>query len=142
MRRYLEFAVVILVISVLALILWKAIGRAGDELEEARMQADVSAIRIGLMEVVAQRQINGGGLPKSDNPVDWVATPPGAYLGEMDGVPDASSVWYFDSRAKELVYRFRDGHSARFKISRDARVESVRAVVAGVGLLRLEDVPK
>jgi hypothetical protein len=142
MRRYLEFAVVVLVISVLALVLWKSIGRAGEELEEARMQADVSAIRIGLMEMVAQNQINGGSLPKSDNPIDWVAMPPGGYLGERDGVPEAESVWYFDRKTKELVYRFRDGHRARFRISRDARVESVRAVVAGVGLLRLEDMSK
>ncbi|AXS80579.1 hypothetical protein [Dechloromonas sp. HYN0024] len=141
MRRYYEFSIAVVIISVLAIVLWRAIGQAGGELEEARMQSDVSAIRIGLMEVVAHRETFGGGLPRSDNPIDWVGTAPGGYLGVTDGVPDQKSVWYFDRKTKELVYRFRDGHRARFRISRDAGVDSPRAVVAGVGLLRLDDMP-
>ena len=139
MRRYFEFAVVAVLISVLALVLLQALWRAGSEMEEASVQADVSAIRVGLMEVVAHRETFGGSLPKSDNPVDWVASRPANYLGEVDGVPDNKAVWYFDRKARELVYRFRDGHRARFRLSRDGNVDSPRAVVAGVGLLRLED---
>jgi hypothetical protein len=88
---------------------------------------------------VAHRETFGGSLPKSENPVGWIATRPANYVGELDGVPDGKSVWYFDRQARELVYRFRDGHRARFRLSRDANVDSPRAVVAGVGLLRLED---
>lgn len=139
MRRYFEFAVVVVLISVLALVLLQALWRTGSEMEEAGVQADVSAIRMGLMEVVAHRETFGGSLPKSDNPVDWVASRPANYLGEVDGVPDNKAVWYFDRKARELVYRFRDGHRARFRLSRDGNVDSPRAVVAGVGLLRLED---
>ncbi len=139
MRRYYEFAVVVVLISILALVLLKALGRTSNEMEEAGVQSEVSAIRIGLMEVVAHRETFGGSLPKSDNPLDWVASRPANYVGEVDGVPDSEAVWYFDRRARELVYRFRDGHRARFKLSRDGNVESQRAVVAGVGLLRLED---
>ena len=139
MRRYYEFAVAVVLISVLALALLHAIGRTSNEMEEAGVQAEVSAIRIGLIEVVAHRETFGGGLPKSDNPLDWVATRPVDYLGEVDGMPESKGVWYFDRRERELVYRFRDGHRARFRLSRDGNVESPRAVVAGVGLLRLED---
>ncbi|PKO41506.1 MAG: hypothetical protein CVU31_15535 [Betaproteobacteria bacterium HGW-Betaproteobacteria-4] len=139
MRRYYEFALAVVLISVLALVLLKALGRTSNEMEEAGLQSEVSAIRIGLMEVVAHRETFGGSLPKSDNPLDWVASRPANYLGEVDGVPDSEVVWYFDRRAKELVYRFRDGHRARFRLSRDSNIESQRAVVAGVGLLRLED---
>lgn len=139
MRRYYEFAVAVVLISVLALVLMKALGRTSNEMEEAGVQAEVAAIRIGLMEVVAHRETFGGSLPKSDNPLDWVASRPANYVGEVDGVPDAEAIWYFDRRARELVYRFRDGHSARFRLSRDSNIESQRAVVAGVGLLRLED---
>lgn len=139
MRRYYEFAVAVVLISVLALVLLQALGRTSNEMEEAGVQAEVSAIRIGLIEVVAHRETFGGGLPKSDNPLDWVATRPADYLGEVDGMPESKGVWYFDRRARELVYRFRDGHRARFRLSRDGNVESPRAVVAGVGLLRLED---
>jgi hypothetical protein len=139
MRRYYEFAIVVVLISILALVLLGALWRTSNEMEEAGVQADVAAIRIGLIEVVAHRETFGGSLPKSDNPLDWVATRPANYQGEVDGMPDSKSVWYFDRRARELVYRFRDGHRARFRLSRDGNVESPRAVVAGVGLLRLED---
>lgn len=139
MRRYYEFAVAVALISLLALVLLKALGRTSNEMEEAGVQSEVSAIRIGLMEVVAHRETFGGSLPKSDNPLDWVATRPANYVGEVDGVPDSKAVWYFDQRARELVYRFRDGHRARFRLSRDSNVDSPKAVVAGVGLMRLED---
>lgn len=139
MRRYYEFAVVVVLISILALVLLHALGSAQDAMEEARMQTEASAIRIGLMEVVAHRETFGGELPKSANPVDWVSAKPANYVGELDGLPASKSVWYFDRQAKELVYLFGDGHRARFRLSRDASVDSARAVVAGVGLLRLED---
>lgn len=139
MRRYYEFAVVVILIGILALVLLKALGRTGSEMEEAGVQAEVAAIRMGLIEVVAHRETFGGSLPKSDNPIDWVASKPASYVGELEGMPDSTSVWYFDRRARELVYRFRDGHRARFRLSRDGNVDSPKAVVAGVGLLRLED---
>jgi len=139
MRRYYEFAVVVVLIGILALVLLKALGRTSNEMEEASVQSEVSAIRIGLMEVVAHRETFGGSLPKSDNPLVWVAARPANYVGEVEVVPDSKAVWYYDRRAKELVYRFRDGHRARFRLSRDGNVDSPRAVVAGVGLLRLED---
>ncbi|MDP2881510.1 MAG: type II secretion system protein [Azonexus sp.] len=139
MRRYYEFAVVVVLISILALVLMYALGRAQDAMEEARVQSEAAAIRIGLIEVVAHREVFGGELPKSANPVDWVSARPANYVGELDSRPASKSVWYFDRQARELVYLFRDGHRARFRISRDASVDSARAVVAGVGLLRLED---
>lgn len=139
MRRYYEFAIVVILIGILALVLLAALGRTGNEMEEAGVQAEVATIRLGLIEVVAHRETFGGSLPKSDNPLDWVATRPAGYLGEVDGVPESKAVWYFDRKARELVYRFRDGHRARFRLSRDGNVESSRAVVASVGLLRLED---
>ena len=139
MRRYYEFAVVVILIGIIALVLLKALGRTGSEMEEAGVQAEVAAIRMGLIEVVAHRETFGGSLPKSDNPIDWVASKPASYVGELEGMPDSTSVWYFDRRARELVYRFRDGHRARFRLSRDGNVDSPKAVVAGVGLLRLED---
>lgn len=139
MRRYYEFAVVVVLISVLALLLMRALEHARGDMEETIVQSEAAALRVGLIEVVAHRETFGGELPKSRNPVDWVSTPPANYVGELDGMPDGKSVWYFDRRAGELVFLFRDGRRARFRLSRDASVDSQRAVVAGVGLLRLED---
>ena len=139
MRRYYEFALVVVLVSVLVLLLLRALERARGEMEETMVQTEVASLRVGLIEVVAHRETFGGELPKSSNPVDWVATPPANYVGERDGQPDEKSVWYFDRRSKELVFAFRDGRLARFRLSRDANVDTERAVVAGVGLLRLED---
>ena len=139
MRRYYEFAVAVVLIGVLALMLLQALQRARSDMEESVVQGEAATLRLGLIEVVAHRETFGGELPKSSNPVEWVSTPPANYVGELDTTPDRTSVWYFDRPGKELVYLFRDGHRARFRISRDGSVDSERAVLAGVGLLRLED---
>jgi type II secretory pathway pseudopilin PulG len=139
MRRYYEFAVVVVVISVLALVLMNALGRAQADMEEAMVQAEAAAIRSQLLEVLAHREGFGGTLPKSDNPLDWVATVPPNYRGALDGVPEEKRIWYFDTGLGELVYRFQNGHSARFRLSREAGRTESRGVLAGVGLLRLSD---
>ena len=76
-----------ILISILALVLLRALDGARSELDEAGLQADVAAIRMGLIEVVAHRETFGGELPRSENPIDWVANRPANYLGEVDGVP-------------------------------------------------------
>jgi len=139
MRRYYEFALVVFLVSILALLLMRALERARGDMEESIVQTEAAAMRMGLIEVVAHREAFGGELPRSSNPVDWVATPPASYVGEIDGRSDEKSVWYFDRRSLELVFAFRDGRRARFRLSRDANIDSQRAVVAGVGLVRLED---
>lgn len=139
MRRYYEFAVVVVVISVLALVLMKALGRAQGDMEEAMVQAEAAAIRAQLLEVLAHREGFGGTLPKSDNPLDWVATVPPNYRGALDRSPAEKGIWYFDTGSGALVYRFQDGRAARFRLSREAGRTDSRGVLAGVGLLRLSD---
>ena len=139
MRRYYEFAIVIVLLGILAVVLMQALGKVRGEMEEAGVQMEAAAIRSELIEVVVHRETFGGVLPKSDNPVEWVATTPRDYRGAVDQAPEEDAVWYFDRSTKELVYRFRDGHRARFRLSRDAGRSGSRGVVAGVGLLRLDD---
>lgn len=139
MRRYYEFAVVIILLSILAVFLMQALGRARSDMEEAGMQAEVAAIRTELLEVLVHREIFGGALPKTDNPIDWVSSRPRNYLGVLDKTPDTKAVWYFNRQANELIYRFEDGHQARFRLTREAGATTARGVLAGVGLLRLDD---
>lgn len=139
MRRYYEFAVMVVVIGILALLLIRALGRTQGDMEEAMVQAEAAAIRAQLLEVLAHREGFGGKLPESDNPLDWVAAVPKNYRGALDKAPDEKGVWYFDTGSGELVYRFQDGHSARFRLSREAGRTESRGVLAGVGLLRLSD---
>jgi hypothetical protein len=138
-RRYYEFALVVILVSIMALVLLRALGGAQSDMEEAGVQAEAAAIRTQLLEAVAHRETFGGQLPASDNPMDWIAARPYNYIGERGSMPLESSVWYFDKNTKILAYRFRDGHLARFRLSREAGASSLRGVVAGIGLLRLDD---
>ncbi|KXB30251.1 hypothetical protein AT959_12900 [Dechloromonas denitrificans] len=142
MRRYYQFAVVVILVSILTLFLMQALGRAMSDMEEAGVQVEAAVIRTELLEVLAHREIFGGELPKTDNPVEWVVSKPRNYLGAVDKAPDESGVWYFDRQAGELIYRFEDGHQARFRLSREAGPSNARGVIAGVGLLRLDDRPQ
>lgn len=140
MRRYYEFAVVVIVVSLLALALMARFDQAQSDIEEAAVQAGFVAMRAQLLEAVAHREAFGGALPASDNPADWLETPLHAYRGALDAPPAEHSVWYFDRVDRTLHYRFRDGREARFRLSRDAGRTDSRAVLAGIGLLRLEDI--
>lgn len=139
MRRYYEFAVVVILLSILALALMQALGRTRSDLEEACVQVEAAVIRTELMEVLAHRETFGGPLPTTDNPVEWVASKPRNYRGAFDEMPEEKAVWYFDRRAGELVYRYEDGRRARFRLSREAGPTNARGVIAGVGLLRLDE---
>ncbi len=137
MRRYYEFALVVVIVGILAIVLLYALHEIQGDMEEASVQAEAASIRAQLLEKVAHREVFGGSLPVSDNPLDWVELRPHNYVGAVDQPPLSTGVWYFDTESKELVYSFRDGHLAQFRLSRAAGRENGQGVVAGVGLLRL-----
>jgi hypothetical protein len=139
MRRQFEFAVVVILVAVLAILVMQALGRARSEVEEAGVQAEAAAIRVQLLERLAHRATFGGALPASDNPVDWVRLAPNNYRGAHDQAPVEQSIWYYDKAKQELIYVFDDGHRARFRLSRTAGDSGVRGTMGGIGLLRLED---
>ena len=141
MRRYYEFFLVVIIISLLSLFLMNRLNAVRDEIEAATVQADAASMRLQLLEVIAHRETFGGLVPVSDNPVDWLASPLQAYQGVLDDAPAAHSVWYFDRRQKVLIYRFRDGHAARFRLNRHIGQSENRGVLAGVSLQRLDDQP-
>jgi hypothetical protein len=138
MRRQFEFAVVVMILTVLAVLLMQALERTRNELEDAGMQAEAASIRIQLMERMAHHATFGGVLPASDNPADWIRSPPANYLGALAQPPAARRVWYYNSGAQELVYVFNDGYQARFRLSRAAGARGAHGVMSGVGLLRVD----
>ncbi len=139
-RRY-EFAVVVLVVSVLALLLMQAIEQTRRQVEEAAMQSEVAALRIELLARVAHREVHGGGLPASDNPVLWAGRVPEGYRGEMAAPPAQGGAWYFDTGRGELIYRYRAGDEARFRLERRAGSPfsggEMPGRLAGIGLRRV-----
>lgn len=139
MRRYLEFALLAVMIGGMSLYLLRALESARSDVEEAVVQADAAAIRINLMEIATRRAMQGGNYPDSDNPMTWLGVPVGHYAGAFDTRPAGSSFWYFDDRQRELIYVFDDGRVARFRLVRNGIVDAGRGAMGGIGLIRLPD---
>ena len=139
-RRY-EFAVLVLIIGALALLLLQALERARREIEDAAVQSEIAALRIALLERAAHREVHGGTWPASDNPVDWAGRAPEPYRGMLSVAPTGHGVWYFDTTRRELVYLYRSGDTARFRLERAAPMagsDTVPGRLAGIGLRRVD----
>lgn len=139
-RRYLEFAVVIVLIASLGLILLQALERARQEFEAAAVQSEVAALRVELLDRLAHREIVGGSLPVSRNPVDWAGRKPQGYAGEFRQPPAGEGLWYFDLERQQLVYRYRNGREVRYRLSLHEGGAAVPGKLAGVGLIQAESV--
>jgi hypothetical protein len=136
--RKFELAVLVLIVSLLALVLMGAIESARESVEEATVQSEAAALRVELLDFLAHREAFGGQLPQSANPLRWVAREPAAYLGELDVAPIDRGVWYFDRRQGDLVYRFRGPREARFRLERGAAAAGAQGSLAGIGLRRVD----
>ena len=140
-RRY-EFALIVTIVGVVALLLMRALESTRDALDEAGLQAEVAALRVELLDVLAHREAYGGELPQSANPLRWVARAPAAYLGEFDSAdaaPQTRGVWFFDRSRGELVYRLHSGRDARLRLQRGADAAPATGALGGVGLLRVDE---
>lgn len=78
--------------------------------EKMAMELTVENVRTGLRYrvanlILANRMREVSALA-DENPINWLAERPDNYLGEFDGLPpgDTAGKWYFDRRARELVY--------------------------------------
>lgn len=130
----------VVIIGVLAVFLLSALERARVEMEEASVQSEAAAIRIELLDRIVHRESVGGELPQSSNPLRWIGYVPTGYVGELDSAPAARGIWYFDRKTEVLVYRFQLGGEARFRLARGMSGAGASGILAGVGLLREENV--
>ncbi len=139
-RHSFEFATVVAIIGIVALWLLRALSATGEEIEEAALQSEVSAIRIELLDRLAHRETAGGDLPASNNPLAWIGHLPAAYLGEIDRAPAQNRVWYYDRSRDELVYRFRSSREARFRLFRTGAPDGgAPGTLSGVALRRVQN---
>lgn len=137
--RKLEFFVVVVIFGVLLLVLLNALERVQREVEEATVQSEVSALRVELLDRLAHRETFGGQLPQGENPVVWAGRQPAGYVGELNRSPVEQGVWYYHTAEKTLVYRSRHAGDLKFRLAREGGRQGAPAVLAGVGLIRLED---
>lgn len=106
-----ELLTTVVLIGVLAAVLLDYSLRYQERAEKAVMEATVAHIRSGLRVriaelMIAERTAEIGNLV-TENPVNWLASPPGNYIGSIrpsyqKDIPAGS--WYFDAISRELVY--------------------------------------
>jgi prepilin-type N-terminal cleavage/methylation domain-containing protein len=108
-----ELSATLVVVAILAAVLFRMLTDYAEGAEKAAMEQVASSVRAGLHLRVAGMIALGGeeAIPKlaDQNPMEWLSDKPHIYVGEIYGVapPELAPPrsWYFDSKAKELVYR-------------------------------------
>lgn len=102
-----ELAVCVVLIGALATVLLERLGRYQEMAERAAMEATLRLVKTGLQIrlaelIVTNREALAGRL-EIDNPLHWLERRPVNYGGpwQPPGIPGN---WYFDERARELVY--------------------------------------
>lgn len=107
----LELIVVAAVIGILAAVFLNRVLFYQEQAEKIVMETTARNIRIGLRIRLADMTIHNRQseipLLAGENPISWLASKPGDYLGEYDGPkPEEMQVsgWYFDVKDKTLVY--------------------------------------
>lgn len=131
-----DFAVSISMIVVLTAILLVSLNRAQSQAEAVMMETDVANMRWGLRELWAHRNATGQSLDIGEidnaNPLQLLSERPKNYSGEYAQIPEgAQAVWYFDSKAKRLVYVFSNGRQVRYRLTGTAKLN--RASLGAVG---------
>jgi len=103
----LELIVVITIISALLAVALDRFLYYQERAEQAVMNADLEAIKMGLRIRMVQLIASGHGelVPalESENPMQWLEQPPSGYLGEY-AVPAKPGSWYFSSEKHEIIY--------------------------------------
>ncbi len=131
-----NFAIANGIIAILVFLVLSNADRAQRQVEESMMETDVANIRWELRELWTHRNATGQSISASEiddvNPLRLVNERPKNYSGEYaETPPDAESVWYFDTKAKRLVYVFSDGHQVRYRLTGTAKLN--RASLGAVG---------
>jgi len=131
-----DFAISISVIAILASILLFSLNRAQRQVETVMMETDLTNMRWGLRELWSHRNATGQSLASSEienaNPLRLLSDQPKNYSGEYaETPPGVESVWYFDTKAKRLVYVFSDGHQVRYRLTDTVKLN--RASLGAMG---------
>ena len=111
----LELVIVIVIISVLLVLAVSRLLALQVDAERVTMETVAGTLRSAVGMKVAQSIVRSKVADlkafEGSNPMDLLAEVPRNYLGEQDGVDPATledGNWYFDKRAKSLVYLVRN----------------------------------
>jgi len=139
--RLFNFAISNGIIAILVLTVLSNINRAQSQVEVSMMETDVANMRWELRELWAHRTANGLSIAGSEiddaNPLRLVNERPKNYSGEYaETPPGAESIWYFDTKAKRLVYVFSDGRQVRYRLTGTVKLDRASlGTMGGIDLL-------
>jgi hypothetical protein len=110
------------VIGLLATWLLHSLNDAQTEIEEAILETELNNLRLSITEVWVQKSIENKSLNfaafTNSNPMLLIAKKPKNYIGERAQTPKTDqAIWYFDTQKKCLIYVFKDGRQATYKLA-------------------------
>lgn len=106
-----ELAVALAVLSTLLYFILDRASYMQEMGEKTEVEEVIRSINYGLRLEAASRTARGADPNRAplekENPVKWLQVPPRNYLGEMENAPAHArpAYWYYDARARQLVYR-------------------------------------
>ena len=106
-----EMMVYILVASILFAAAFNRYRDFPGEAERANFTAILAqlnaTVNLQMMRLIASGSWNTAGELEDRNPMDWLLTSPGNYVGAFAGIDEATlprRIWYFDTSRGQLVY--------------------------------------
>jgi hypothetical protein len=136
----LDFVVAVCAIGVFATWLLHSLNDAQAEIEKVILDTELNNLRLGISEALVHKSVaniplNTNALIDS-NPMLLIAEKPNNYIGERNQAPqDSRAVWYFDTHKKRLIYVFKDGRQAPYKLTGTAGLaNSPRLNMGSLGL--------
>jgi hypothetical protein len=139
--NYLNFAISVSIVAILVAILLLAINRVNIQAETVIMDSDLSNMRWQLRELWAHRNATGQSLAFSEiegsNPLRLLKEHPNNYRGEFAEPPSGGkAIWYFNIKAKRLVYVFSDGSQVHYRLASTAKLgQASLGAMGGVDLV-------
>jgi len=102
-----ELIVVVAIVSTLMAVALDRLLYYEERAEQAMMNADLEAVKMGLRIRTAELMASGHGerIPalENENPMRWMERPPAGYAGDYVAPPRHGS-WYFAANTHELIY--------------------------------------
>jgi type II secretory pathway pseudopilin PulG len=135
LHRY-DFAVTLIIISVLATLLLYSLNRIQRNIETLTHEAELNNIRLAITENWVHKHARHEAVNVKDlvntNPMRFINEVPKNYIGEKSAKPmDLYSVWYFDTQKKQLVYVYSDDTEARYALTNTATRKSTSLLSTG-----------
>jgi hypothetical protein len=126
-----DFMVTLSVIGLFATWLLHSLNDAQADIEKAILETELNNLRLSITEVWVQKSIENKSLNLAaftdSNPMLLIAEKPKNYIGERAQTPKSNeAIWYFDTQKKCLIYVFKDGRQAAYKLAGMAGLTLVR----------------